>query len=228
MGTTSYWFSEPPQEILRLLGFDVSYSKAKEIESVVDGNIAGWYYISALNDEAIKWLLGPIMVESKSRGVYFTKIIAASLLAEFGRYIIQGKIDKAFTKDIFSELLSITTDYPKVDEVSFEEYEKYGYNQYYYLSVRKRPRHILDDMLSDDKYKVSSDIDVLFFIDETIAENLDQFEKLKTNPKLLNWFVGQVMKKAKSKFSAEKVKSLIELRVCCSVSLLPCQGRCAS
>lgn len=59
------------------------------------------------------------------------------------------------------------------------------------------------------KYPVADTGFVDQLIDEVLAENAEQAEKAKLEPKLVNWLVGQVMKKAKGKLSADTAKSVL-------------------
>ena len=44
-------------------------------------------------------------------------------------------------------------------------------------------------------------------VDDVIAENPEQVDKVKSNPKLIGWFVGQVMKKSQRKSRPKNNKS---------------------
>lgn len=46
-------------------------------------------------------------------------------------------------------------------------------------------------------------------IDVVFAENPEQYEKFKKDEKLVNWFVGQVMKKSTTKLQAMDVKTAL-------------------
>ena len=46
-------------------------------------------------------------------------------------------------------------------------------------------------------------------IDNIIANNPDQFEAVKLKPKLIGWFVGQVMKETNGKANPKLVNDLL-------------------
>ncbi len=50
-------------------------------------------------------------------------------------------------------------------------------------------------------------------VDEVIAENPDQVEKAKSNPKLAGWFVGQVMKATGGKANPKAVNDIVAERL---------------
>ena len=50
-------------------------------------------------------------------------------------------------------------------------------------------------------------------VTEIIAANPDQVEKAKVNPKLVGWFVGQVMKATGGKANPKKVNELVSAKL---------------
>lgn len=207
------WFVKPISLVLSDMGLTLDPKRCEEIENILDGNLNGFYYISNLNEESVKWFLGAVMAESKTTGKHFSKIVDAYTLGVFGEYIMSGKIDRTFSKDIFKELLDIQYDYPIIDDMTIEDYEKYGYDKYYFLGVRKHPKHILDDILKNSKYQLSDDSEVDAIIDKVINDNPVEVEKAKTDAKMINWFVGQCMKAGKGKLSPQVAKDKILARL---------------
>jgi aspartyl-tRNA(Asn)/glutamyl-tRNA(Gln) amidotransferase subunit B len=51
------------------------------------------------------------------------------------------------------------------------------------------------------------------YVDEVIAANPDQVEKAKQNPKLLGFFVGQVMKKSQGKANPQALNALLRSKL---------------
>ena len=46
-------------------------------------------------------------------------------------------------------------------------------------------------------------------VDDVIKESLEQVEKVKSNPKLIGWFVGQVMKKSEGKADPKIINKIV-------------------
>lgn len=203
------WFLKPIREIMQGFGLSLDAKRYEEIENIFDGNISGFYYFSKLNDEAVKWLLGAVMAESKVTGKHFTNIIDAHTLSKFGEAVASNKIDRTFSKEIFREFLDLYKDWPIVTDVTFGEFEKYGYNELFYLGVNKSFDHILDDILKNPKYVLSDDSEIDEIVKKVVEDNKEQFDKIKTDPRMVNWFVGQCMKAGKGKLSPQIAKDKI-------------------
>ena len=50
-------------------------------------------------------------------------------------------------------------------------------------------------------------------VDDVIAENPVQVDKVKTNPKLKGWFVGQVMKKSQGKADPKIINQIVNKKI---------------
>ena len=50
-------------------------------------------------------------------------------------------------------------------------------------------------------------------VDDVIAENPVQVEKVKSNPKLIGWFVGQVMKKSEGKADPKIINQIVKQKL---------------
>ena len=46
-------------------------------------------------------------------------------------------------------------------------------------------------------------------VDDVIKENPAQVDKVKSNPKLIGWFVGQVMKKSEGKANPKIINKIV-------------------
>lgn len=69
---------------------------------------------------------------------------------------------------------------------------------------------ILEDILKDDAFKVSSGDEMGVLVDKIITNNPDQVAKLKGGKdKLLGWLVGQIMKESRGKANAGEVNKMI-------------------
>lgn len=180
-----FWFQSAPVKIMRdHMGFDTTWERANEFSGASDSNPDLWYYLAAASppntgDEALKWIMAALAAEAKVRGLNFTdipSILPASKLRLFVEGVADGRIDRTFTKTIFAELL-----------------EK---------------QHDADDfaaLIAEPRFKAISTDDLEPIIDKIIADNPDQFEKAKLNPKLVQFFVGQVMKATQGKAPPPKI-----------------------
>jgi aspartyl-tRNA(Asn)/glutamyl-tRNA(Gln) amidotransferase subunit B len=71
-----------------------------------------------------------------------------------------------------------------------------------------------DAIIDRDGLKQVTDMGAIEgFVDEVIAANPDQVEKAKQNPKLLGFFVGQVMKKSQGKANPQAVNDLLRSKL---------------
>ncbi len=50
-------------------------------------------------------------------------------------------------------------------------------------------------------------------VDEIVAANPDKVEQARTNPKLVGWFVGQVMKASGGKANPQAVNDLLKRKL---------------
>lgn len=214
---TNLWFLQPLNEMLSYLNLD--NQRYVEIENIIDGDFDNLYWVKQLEtDEAVKWFLGLLMVESKETNAPFRKIISPYALNCFANGIISNRIARPFSKEIFKEFIDALKVRTQIGDISFDDYEKYGYDDANVFvmdpfEALRRPEHILDIILSNPKYKLidSSELDKI--IDNVLEQNADQFAKLKDDPKLMNWFVGQCMKVGKGKLSPADIKQKLEERL---------------
>lgn len=71
----------------------------------------------------------------------------------------------------------------------------------------------LERILNDSKYQVADQSIVNSAIETVITNNADQFEKAKTDTKMVNWLVGQVMKIVAGRAAAPEVRDAILARL---------------
>ena len=185
--------------------------------NIVDGDIEVLYYISACKtEEALKWFTGPIAAMKKETPEKtFGEIFNPTLLSIFGEKITNGQIPKAFSKDVFSELVELMADgIPMIDDLTIDEYEKYEYSHDYWGGIPKNFYHVVDDVMKNDKYKLADNSVVVEIVKQILAANMDAVEKLrKGDLKMINWLVGQCMKEGKGKVSPVEVKSELETQL---------------
>ncbi|WP_298917366.1 Asp-tRNA(Asn)/Glu-tRNA(Gln) amidotransferase subunit GatB [uncultured Algimonas sp.] len=71
-----------------------------------------------------------------------------------------------------------------------------------------------DEIIERDGLKQVTDMGAIeAMVDEVIAANRDQAEKAKDNPKLVGFFVGQVMKKSQGKANPQAVNELLRSKL---------------
>ena len=50
-------------------------------------------------------------------------------------------------------------------------------------------------------------------VDDVVKENPAQVDKVKSNPKLIGWFVGQVMKKSQGKADPKIINQIVNQKL---------------
>lgn len=71
----------------------------------------------------------------------------------------------------------------------------------------------IKSLINNEKYKLADSNVIVSAINSVIENNADQFEKAKTDPKLVNWLVGQVMKAVAGKAKAPDVREALLARL---------------
>lgn len=197
--TRRFWFQKTPVEIMREdIGIETTPERANEFSSASDSNPEVWYYLGAAcsgqpTDEPLKWVMGALAAEASVRGLRFTDIPAlmpAGTLRMFSRAIGDGRIDRTFTKVIFAELLKTPLS-----------------------SVAVKAIYDFEALIDQPRFKAISADDLEPIIDKIIADNLDQFEKARLNPKLVQFFVGQTMRATQGKAPPQKVTEIMQRKL---------------
>lgn len=188
--------------------------KEKKLDSVVD---ACWHdYLEpvwesytqwcAINppvidktvDEALKWLMGATAAHINEKGLSFkniNQIMPADYLRTFSEYLLTAKFDRVFMKEIFTVLLDHGEQY-RIEEDD--------------ANHRLTGLEMMDTIIADPRFKAADSSEIDTIIETVIAANPDNMAKIATNPKLAQWFVGQVMKAARGKASATIVQEKIK------------------
>lgn len=191
------WFAKEPYQIFADFGIPIDKKRSYELEALFDGRLSGYYYLEAASDgteEAAKWLLGAIAAHLNEKKISFDRVnqvFPADYLKTFVIALKEGKMERTFSKEICAEILSN--------------------GEQFIDSVRRTGEEILSEILANPKYKAASSNEIDDIIDGILAANPDNVAKVKEQPKLVQWFVGQVMKASKGKASApvvlEKLKT---------------------
>ncbi len=72
---------------------------------------------------------------------------------------------------------------------------------------------LLDKLFADPKFKAADNSEIENIIKQLIADNPDQVAKAKENEKLIQWFVGQVMKVSKGKANPQSALEMIKAQL---------------
>lgn len=197
------WFTQEPQQIFTDFGISIERRRSVELEYLFNGNIEGYYYLSAASDgtdEAAKWLLGAVAAHMNEKSLPFShinQIMPADYLKTFISFLKENKFERWFSKEIFAELLC---------------WQRFVDNENGQPIRRMTGPEVLDQIISNPHFKAvdASEIDII--IDDVIAANQDQAVKVIEQPKVIQWFVGQVMKAAKGKASAPVVLDKLKIK----------------
>ncbi len=216
-----HWFTKSPFGICQELGITIDPRRASELSDLFDGDIGGWYYLSGASkdgtDEASKWILGAIAAklnELKKPWKHANRLVPADYLNSFVLYLKEGRFERSFAKDVFAELMSrgeqFTTPTIELhDEWTYDEVKAWLDDPW---PKRRGGNEVMDEIVAMPRFKAvdASELDTI--IDDVLAANSDQVTKAQENPKLVQWFVGQVMKASKGKAPAQVVQEKLKER----------------
>lgn len=209
------WFTKEPHGICESIRVSIDPRRARELSDLFDGDIGGWYYLSAASpdggDEASKWILGAIAAklnEIKKSWSHAYRIMPADYLASFVSYLKAGKFERSFAKDVFSELML----HGEVFEAPIELRDDMTPTEVQTWVDDCGPRRlggneVMDKIIGMPRFKAVDESELDTIIGDLIKTNPDQVAKARVNPKLVQWFVGQVMKASKGKAPAQTVQA---------------------
>lgn len=216
--TESHWLSLSPHKICEIMNIKIDRRMAEELANLFDGNINGWYYLVCASvdhsDEAAKWILGHLAArlnELRKPFNYISSLLPADYLGAFVEAMVSQRFHRSFAKNIFSELLETGVQYEVkeiYDEMTPEAFDEYlKFISLYPLGVRRiTGLEVLDKIIADPRFKAIDNSEIDEIIERIIASNPEQAAKAKLNPKLIGWFVGQVMKASQGKAPASDVQ----------------------
>ena len=216
---TPHWVAKEPHEICHDMGITVDKRRAWELSKLFDGNINGWYYLAAASrgdgtDEAAKWILGAIAARLNELGKPFSHayhVIPPDYLNAFIFYLKSGKFDRGFSKEVFSELMSQGQRFRIIELV--DEMTPAEVQEWIDCPIRRiRGDEIMDVVVAMPQFKATSGGEIDELIESIISANAEQASKVPENPKLLQWFIGQVMKAGKGKAPAPVVQEKLKQR----------------
>lgn len=144
-----------------------------------------------IHKEIANLIIGPLAFIKKEQNKEYLEIINPEHLFQFAFYKITEKFPSSFSKDIFSALL----DANKSDDR--------------YLTGQE----VLEKILENPRFKSADSSAIDKIIDEVILANPENAAKVSTQPKVLQWFVGQVMKASKGTAPANIVLEKLSQRL---------------
>ena len=179
------WFLRNPYDLLTEYEYNVTEENAKTLEYFVEGKWVDTYYwfYSACGER--KPLADEVIkwMVGPLKGLMGDNFEVDDIKfrgRDLGN-LVEAIVDKKVTATMGKDILSRMIEGEKIDE-----------------------------LLEDEKYKVSSDDEILKFVKEVIEANPSQVEEYKSGKeKVLGWFVGQVMKASKGKANAGEVNKLL-------------------
>jgi Asp-tRNA(Asn)/Glu-tRNA(Gln) amidotransferase B subunit len=151
--------------------------------------VEGYYYLGTAGKdghsaEVAKWMFGPITTEMNETGRKISHVCSPTTLRFFVAYLMDGKFPRHFAKDIFDILL-----------------EK--------KPLPHKVIPLLDEIVADPRFAAMDTSVVDAAVAAALAANPEKAIEAKTNPKLVQWFVGQVLKANKG-MSPASVKEVLE------------------
>lgn len=182
-------------------------------------------------DESLKWIMGALAAKLNEIGLGFDqvdRVLPADYLAVFIEYLKAGKFDKSFAKDVFAYLLAedhydwenvgwtflaVHDDEGTKDacEFTWEEWQEFGDDLDLVVGEQVTPKRrfsgydLMDRIVKLPQFQAADGSEIDAIIESVLAANPENAEKVKTEPKLIQWFVGQVMKASKGKAPAPVV-----------------------
>lgn len=183
----AFWFVGRPEIIAQRLGVDTTSQRAKEFDDFLDGNLGGWYYVYHAS-------------RATAPSEDILKWILSNSAAEMNsRDWSLDKMMFVFPYYYLNELLGLVK-----DGILSKSHAKDVF-------VRVLDGEFYEKVVRDLKYYQAEGGEA--FVDAVFARYVDQVEKAKADPKLVNWLVGQVMKEAKGKVGAAEVQEIVKQRL---------------
>ena len=215
-----HWISLEPHGICQAMGInDIDKRRANELSNLFDGNVNGWYYLWGASqgdgtDEAAKWILGAIAarLNELGKGVEYARLLVpADYLNAFVLYMKSGKFDRGFSKEVFAELMSRGEQFHIIELADFMTPAEV--QEWIDCPIRRlRGDEVMDAIIAMPKFAATNSDELDALIESVVVVNTEQAAKVAENPKLVQWFVGQVMKAGKGKVTATAVLNKLKQR----------------
>lgn len=182
----TFWMLRDPDEFLTEQGYTLTKDEASSLQDFGDGiwpDTYGWFWGTCH--------------ERKELGAEVIKWMVGPLKEVVGDRLELKRFLLGFPPSDFGKLVAAVYD-KKITATMGKE-----------VLTRMYLREEVDEILKDDKYKISSGDDMIEFVRKVIEANPEQIAELKEGKdKILGWLVGQVMKESKGKANAGEVNKM--------------------
>ena len=215
----TYWFTKSPHGICQEMGITIDPRRANELSDLFDGDIGGWYYLWGASqdgtDEASKWILGAIAAklnELKKPWQHARQLVPADYLNSFVLYLKEGRFERSFAKEVFAEIMRHGERFTTIelrDDMTPAEAQAWVGDP---GPRRMRGDEVMDEIIAMPRFKAVGADELDTIINDLLLANPEQVAKARENPKLVQWFVGQVMKASKGKAPAATVQEKLKER----------------
>ncbi len=189
---TSKWLDEIRKEIPEL-----AYDRKKKYMGVYD--------LSEYDSE--------ILVKEKQNSDYFEKLVELGVNPKTAANWVNGNIlsylnyNEITIKDFYMtpEMLKELLDLIDSNTISSKQGKDVFYKS---IEDKKSPKQVVQD---EGMMQITDENAIMDLINEVIEENPNQVEQYDPqNPKLLDYFVGQIMKKTKGKANPTSARSMMK------------------
>lgn len=221
-----YWFTKEPDEIAAMMGLEIHSGKLRDLVDFAENPIGLWETLSMSSqdtvDEFVNFLLGPIAVALNENGLGFKdrfSVLDKTGFVLWEEAIGLGLIPKSIRKEFDVALIKRFNSEVMVFNAKMEAAARALLPDEDPVLVRvalyewmSPARYVFYDILAEFVEPLlsapsSNEIGVL--VDKVMADNPDQADKARHDPKLVGWLMGQVMKASSTKLDANEVRSII-------------------
>lgn len=217
----SYWFSLPATKIFEdKLGLPpINPGKFRDLLDFADVDIELWTYLASitnghphLTDEVVNFILGPLAATLKERsgnpekgGVILgfrdrEKIVAEDGVVEMFRAIAMGLVPKSIRKELDAFMVR---EFNAKLEATDAEHRHWAVRIVFWEKMTE----LMDGVLA------AAGVDIGAMVDKVLADNPAQAAKVKEDPKLIGWLMGQVMKASPTKLDPNEVRAVITEKI---------------
>jgi hypothetical protein len=202
-----HWFADSPTGIMTRLSFDIEPGKIKNLISFGEGDIGFWYYLALLPkelrstpvaDEWINFILGPLAATLKVRGLGFSAreevIFGGGLLVMFEAMALD-LVPPGKRKALYEALI-----------------ERFNLEYEANCPGESTARAIFYDILCDVLEPIFAEAgagELTAMIIKVIEANPKQAVDAKTDPKVVGWIMGQVLRMSPTKLDPNTVRAAI-------------------
>ena len=217
----SFWFSLTPTKIFEdKLGLPpINPGKFRDLLDFADTDIELWSYLASLTnghphliDEVVNFILGPLAATLKERsgnpekgGVILgfrdrDMIVPEDAVVEMFEAIAMGLVPKSVRKEL--DAFMVRDFLTKLEETD-ADYRHWAIRVVFWEKLTELMEGVL----------AAAGVDIGAMVDKVLADNPAQAEKVKDDPKLIGWLMGQVMKASPTKLDPNEVRAVITEKI---------------